>query len=70
MRRLRQAGLYGPISDYVKTHCGTCAAGWTRTGATGEKAYVCLLDREPVWPQMTNCDRYERREDSEQEPDR
>ncbi len=50
------------ISDYVKTHCATCAAGWTRTGKDGEKVYFCLLDREPVWPQMMDCDRYEQRE--------
>jgi hypothetical protein len=58
------------ISDFVKTHCATCAAGWTRTGKDGAKVYVCLLDREPVWPQLTDCDRYERREDSEPRPDR
>jgi len=60
----------GTISDYVKTHCATCAAGWTRTGESGAKVYFCLLDREAVWPQMTDCDRYEQRESSEPEPDR
>jgi hypothetical protein len=33
------------------------------------KAYVCLLDRESVWPQMILCDRYEPREDLETPPD-
>ena len=69
MHHIRRAGLYGTISDYVKTHCGTCAAGWTRTGEQGQKSYVCLLDKEPVWPQMMECDRYEKREDSERERD-
>ena len=68
-RRTQPAGLYGPISDYVRTHCGTCAAGWTRTGEKGQKTYICLLNREPVWPQMTDCDRYELRDDSKPEPD-
>jgi hypothetical protein len=61
------------ISDFVKTRCATCAAGWTRTGTDGLKVlkvHICLLDREPVWPQMTDCDRYEKREDSAPEPDR
>ena len=69
MRRRRPTGLYGPTSDYVKTHCATCAAGWTRTGPKGEKTYVCLLNREPVWPQMVECDRYELRDDSETQAD-
>jgi hypothetical protein len=60
--------LSATFSPYVKTHCGTCAAGWTRTGKGGEKLYVCLLDRETVWPEMTDCDRYEAREDSEPPP--
>jgi len=62
-------GLSGTISDYVKTHCATCAAGWTRTGEDGVKVYVCLLDREPVWPQMIECDRYEKREEPTTKPE-
>jgi hypothetical protein len=44
------------------THCATCAAGWTRRSKDGGIKVVCLLDREAVWPDMADCDRYERRE--------
>ncbi len=48
------------MSNYVKTHCETCAAGWVRTGEKPEeKIYFCLLDREAVWPQMSHCNRFE-----------
>jgi len=67
VRSFGHGTLSGIISDYVKTHCTTCAAGWIRTGERGEVIYTCLLDREPVWPQMVNCDRYERREEAEPE---
>jgi hypothetical protein len=49
------------ISDFVASHCMTCAAGWTRRSAAGGVIVVCLLDREPVWPDMDGCDRYEQR---------
>ena len=57
--------LSGPISDYVKTHCTICAAGWTRRDAEGQMAVICLLDRLPAWDLMIDCDRYELRELSE-----
>jgi hypothetical protein len=47
------------FSDYVTTHCTTCRAGWTRKDEAGEMVIVCLLDREPVWGDMTSCDRFE-----------
>ena len=50
------------ISDFVMDHCTTCAAGWTRNGSKGEQVIYCLLDREPVWPDMAACDRYELKE--------
>ena len=49
-------------SDFAMTHCRRCAAGWTRTTANGAMAIFCLLDREPVPPNVTSCDRYELRE--------
>lgn len=52
------------ISGFAMTHCAICAAGWTRRGRDGGVIVVCLLDRETVWPDMEDCDRYERREDS------
>ncbi|MBF0562781.1 MAG: hypothetical protein HQL37_12345 [Alphaproteobacteria bacterium] len=48
-----------PLSPYVMTHCTTCLAGWTRKDQSGQVAIVCLLDREPVWPEMAACDRFE-----------
>ncbi len=46
-------------SAFAETHCMICAAGWTRTGAEGERITICLLNRERVWPQMVECDRFE-----------
>jgi hypothetical protein len=46
-------------SEFVKTHCATCAAGWTRATEAGEMLVVCLLDRQPVWAAMSHCSRYE-----------
>ena len=40
-----------------------CKAGWTRTGKDGAALTVCLLDREPILQEMTDCDRYEPREE-------
>ena len=54
--------LPNTTSDYVRTHCTICAAGWTRTNTEGHQAVVCLLDRSPVWPLMVTCARYEPRE--------
>lgn len=50
------------ISGFATTHCVSCAAGWTRRGKDDGMIIVCLLDREPVWPGMTDCDRFEPRE--------
>jgi len=47
-------------SPYVTTHCKICKAGWTRTDAKGGMVTVCMLDREPVWADMVDCDRFER----------
>ncbi len=51
--------------SFAETHCRNCAAGWTRIGAEGGFLTVCLLDREPVWADMTGCDRYEPRAETE-----
>jgi len=53
-------GLSATTSNYAKTHCKICAAGWTRTGINGEEIIICLLDREQVWQAMEKCSRYER----------
>jgi len=49
-------------TGYAASHCRKCEAGWTRTGKEGGVLTVCLLDREPVLADMTNCDRYEPKE--------
>jgi hypothetical protein len=40
-----------------------CALSWTRSGKDGGKLTICLLDREPVLDDMTDCDRYEAKPD-------
>jgi hypothetical protein len=50
-------------TDFATTHCSQCQAGWTRTGVDGAKIIVCLLDREPVLATMTDCDRFEPKEE-------
>lgn len=61
--------LHANISAFASTHCATCAYGWTRRGSDTEGreslSIWCLLDRGPVWEQMTSCDRYELRQPSD-----
>ena len=59
--------MQNAMSDFVKDRCTTCAAGWTRSGANGDPIIYCLLDREPVWPDMAACDRYEIKANREQD---
>jgi hypothetical protein len=49
-------------SGYAASHCRNCAAGWTRVGEQGGVLTVCLLDRLPVLANMTDCDRFEPKE--------
>ena len=48
-------------SAFAEKFCMNCAAGWTRNGKDG-LLIVCLLDREPVIPDMIGCDHYEPKE--------
>ena len=50
-------------TGYAASHCMNCKAGWTRMGKDGSALTVCLLDREPILQEMTDCDRHEPRED-------
>lgn len=43
---------------YAASHCLNCKAGWTRTGPGGGVLTVCLLDREPVLADMTDCNKF------------
>lgn len=59
----------GLTSDFVKTHCRTCAAGQTITKAAEGKATYCLLLREWMTDRegrgrIEHCDRYEPKEAS------
>jgi hypothetical protein len=54
-------------TDYATTHCMRCEAGWTRQGPDSLGVVVCLLDREPVLPNMTYCDRFTLREELEED---
>ena len=56
------------LSAFIATHCMTCAAGWTRRGQGGGVVVVCLPDRERVWPDMLDCDRYEPRDGADAAP--
>jgi hypothetical protein len=47
-------------TGYAASHCRQCEYGWTRTGKEGALT-VCLLDREPVLADMTDCDHYEQK---------
>lgn len=69
MHTLRRERLLVSTSDYADSHCRMCAAGWTRVAADGKTVIVCLLDREPVWQEMSACDRFEPK-DEESSPRR
>jgi hypothetical protein len=62
MLTTRQTASWQTPTGYAASHCRRCAAGWTRTGKEGGVLTVCLLDREPVLSDMTNCDRFEEKE--------
>lgn len=49
-------------SSFAETHCQNCGLGWTRRSESGGLLIVCLLDRQPTWFGMTDCDRFERKE--------
>jgi hypothetical protein len=53
-------------TEYPTTHCKRCLAGWSRLAPDGSGVVVCLLDREPVLPNMIFCDRFEAREELEE----
>lgn len=75
MTSLEQPGLSGRISDFVKTHCQTCAAGQTitriATAAHGAgKGTYCLLLLLREWMTdaegnglISDCDRHEPKEE-------
>jgi len=55
--------LWKKPEGFGLTHCMNCALSWTRSGKDGGKLTICLLDREPVLDDMTDCDRYEAKPD-------
>lgn len=63
MHKVHPLAWQAPNTEFARTHCMNCAAGWTRSGDDGARLIVCLLDREPVLTNMTSCDRYEPKEE-------
>jgi hypothetical protein len=55
--------LWKKPEGFGLSHCMNCALSWTRSGTNGGKLTICLLDREPVLDDMTDCDRYEAKPD-------
>lgn len=55
-----RALLWQKPIGYGASHCMQCKFSWTRTGKDGALT-VCLLDREPILTDMTDCDRFERK---------
>ena len=64
MHKVHPLAWQAPPTDFAMTHCMQCAAGFTRCGIDA-KVIVCLLDREPVLPNMISCDRFELKEELE-----
>ncbi|MGB7918408.1 MAG: hypothetical protein WCF79_24475, partial [Rhodomicrobium sp.] len=58
MRKQHPLAWPGKPTDFATSHCMKCAAGWTR-GGQGANVVVCLLDREPVFTNMTSRNRFE-----------
>ena len=59
-----RALLWQKPTGYGASHCMQCKFGWTRKGTDGAALTVCLLDREPILTDMTDCDRYEPKKDA------
>ena len=62
MLSTQQKPSWGTPTGYVASHCTQCKAGWVRTGKEGGKLTVCLVDREPVLADMTDCNKFQPRE--------
>ncbi len=65
MHKVHPLAWQAEPTDYANTHCMKCAAGWTRRGTDGITVILCLLDREPVFATMTDCDRFLSKEEAE-----
>ena len=58
-QRLAQAIPWGQPTAFMRSHCLKCKAGWTRTNEEGKSLTVCLLDRAPILPGLSQCSRFE-----------
>ncbi len=45
-------------STFCVKHCMKCQAGWTRSTSLGATVVICLLNREPVLPNITACNKF------------
>ena len=62
MHTTRDKALWQTPTGFAASHCSKCKAGWVRTGREGGKLTLCLLDREPPSPDLTDCNKFEIRE--------
>ena len=62
MLSTQQKPSWGTPPGFASSHCTQCKAGWVRTGKEGGKLTVCLVDREPVLADMTDCNKFQPRE--------
>jgi hypothetical protein len=46
---------------FMLSHCGHGALGLTLRLKNRQKARLCLLDGNPILPDITSCDRYSRK---------
>jgi len=47
-------------TGFRKTYCMNCTGGFVRTYTnTGNTTLMCLVDREPIQPDIESCNRYE-----------
>jgi hypothetical protein len=49
-------------TGFAASHCMNCKAGWTRS-KEDSALIICLLDRQPIPPNLTACDRYEAKDE-------
>jgi len=45
-------------SPFAREKCSQCAAGWVRK-VSGRTLIYCIIDREPVPPEIEACNRWE-----------
>ncbi len=70
MHKVHPLAWQSEPTDFVTTHCMKCEASFARKGTGGGQITICLIDRELVLPNMTDCNRYEPKEEKRPAPKR